>query len=437
MEGTPVRTTFGSSLLSRRCFTHSGTLAAGAASLNLVGSLRGADAPSNRLVVGIMGLGRGKGHIAAWLGVPGVEIAYLCDVDVRREEEAARMVKRAGQQKAAKFVNDFRIMLHDPELDIVSIAAPNHWHAPAAILSCKAGKHVYVEKPGSHNPREGELIVEAARKYNRKVQMGVQRRSYPAIREGIQKLHEGVIGKVVFGRSHFLSQRAGIGVGSSAPVPVTLDYNLWQGAAPAYPYKDNLLPYNWQWIWHFGGGELANNGIHGLDILRWGLRTRIPKKVTFLGGRYHFRDDQETPDTGVAQFDFGGCGAVWEQSSCHRQLPEKLPFVSFAGEGGLMEVSSAGYTIYDLQGKEVETNPGTASDVPHFQNLADSIRNGVALNSEIAEGQASALLCHLGNIAYRTGRVLVPEAGTGKPSAEPEAMKLWAREYRNGWEPAV
>jgi len=382
-----------------------------------------------------MGLGRGRGHVRAWTAVPGVEIAYLCDVDTKREAEAARLLQRGGQERPAKFVTDFRAILEDPQVDVLSIAAPNHWHAPATILACEAGKHVYVEKPGSHNPREGEWMVQAARKHGRNVQMGNQRRSYPAVREAMQKLHEGVIGKVRFGRAYYFNQRPGIGGGKPVPVPPNLDYDLWLGPAPEVPYKDNLVHYNWHWHWHFGGGELANNGVHSLDLVRWGLQASVPDRVTYLGNRYHYEDDQETPDTGVAQFDFGDRGATWEHSSCHRRRPEDPPFVSFAGESGFVSMTSRGYTIYDLQGKEMESNRGSSSDVPHFENLADAIRDDVSLNSEIAVGQASTLWCHLGNIAYRTNQVLEPEKESGKPLEHGPAMDLWERDYRDGWKP--
>jgi len=345
-------------------------------------------------------------------------------------------VQRSGQERPAKFVKDFREILSDPEVDVISIAAPNFWHAPATILACQAGKHVYVEKPGSHNAREGELMVEAARKNDRKVQMGNQRRSFPGIMEGMAKLHGGVIGTVRSGRANYFSGRKSIGQGKPAPVPANLDYTLWQGPVPEYPYKDNLVHYNWHWHWHFGGGEMANNGIHSLDLVRWGLQAGAPKRVTFLGGRYHFQDDQETPDTAVAFFDLGTCGVHWEQSSCHPRKPEAPAFASFAGDNGAMHFTSNGYAIYDLSGKQLEVQNGPGSEAVHFQNLADAIRDNAPLHSEIAEGQQSTRWCHLANIAYRSGLVLDIDPATGH-SLQEEGMKFWGREYRPGWEPKV
>lgn len=423
--------------LSRRNFVKQGA-AAGAAftTLGYVKSLKGADAPANKLRVAVMGLGRGKGHISAWSRVPGVEIAYVCDVDEKRLAEGVRATE-TRQSSKPKTATDFRRILDDPEVDILSVAAPNFWHAPATILACKAGKHVYVEKPGSHNAREGELMVAAARKYDRYVQMGNQRRSYPSMIESMARLHDGAIGKVLYARCWYKASRSSIGKGKPVPVPETLDYDLWNGPAPEHPYLDNLVHYNWHWRWHFGGGELANNGIHALDIARWGLGVSYPTRVTYLGGRYHYDDDQETPDTGVAEYHFGDSGASWEGSSCHPRKQEKLAFVSFYGEGGSMECDSAGCTVYDINGKEIDRVPGKAGDVPHFTNLADCVRHGGHLNSEIAEGQISTLWCHLGNIAYRSGQTLDIDPKTGKIVDNPEAMKFWSRDYRKGWEPTL
>ncbi len=420
----------------RRTFLkQSASLAAAAGVIRSVPSLFGQDAASKKVVVAVVGLGRGKGHIAGYLGVPNVEIGYLCDVDERRLAEGVRAVS-ARQSTPPRAVTDLRRILDDPDVDAVSIAMPNFWHTTAAIMAMKAGKHVYVEKPGSYNPREGELIVAAARKYNRLVQMGNQRRSYPAMMEAVQKLRDGVIGRLLYSRCWYTSARPAIGRGMEVPVPEWLNYELWQGPVPDRPYKDNLVHYNWHWMWHWGGGELLNNGVHALDIARWGMGVDAPRRVTFNGGRYHHNDDQETPDTGTAVFDFGAVGISWEQSSSHLRKPEENAFVSFYGEGGMMAMTSAGYTIYDVKGKEVAKDPGKSSDIPHFANFIDCIRVGGRLNSEIAEGQKSALLCHLGNIAYRTGHMLhLDDAGQVKD--DPAALSLWSREYRKGWELSV
>lgn len=422
--------------ISRRTFFHQSTLAGAGALVLGASRARAALSPGDKIVAGVMGLSRGMAHVEALLGIPNAEIAYVCDVDQQRVDKAARVVSDK-QNRAAKGVQDFRRMLEDRDVDAIFIATPNHWHAPAAILACAAGKHVYVEKPGSHNPREGELMVAAARKYKRIVQMGNQRRSFPAMIEAVEKLRAGAIGKVLYARTIYTSARGSIGHGKQVAIPANLDYAIWQGPAPERPYVDNLVHYNWHWRWHWGGGELANNGIHALDVARWGLGVEYPSRVTFNGGRYHFKDDQETPDTGTTVFDFGGSGISWDCSSCIPRTHEKLPFVAFYGDGGILANEKNGYAIYDLKGKEIERKDGPGGDKIHIQNFLDCIRSGKRPNSEIEEGQKSTLLCHLGNIAYRTGHTLHIDQRTGKIIDDREAQKLWSREYRKGWEPKV
>lgn len=422
---------------NRRHFLKQSTaLTAGLAALGGPAILESAQSPGERLVVGVMGLGRGLDHVRALLQIPNAEIAYLCDVDDERLNRAAKTAF-ASAEKKPRTVKDFRRILDDPAVDALFIAAPNFWHAPATILACAAGKHVYVEKPGSHNAHEGELMVAAARKHKRVVQMGNQRRSWPGMIEGIEKLRAGAIGKVLFARCYYSGARASIGRGKPVAVPAGLDYGMWQGPTPERPYVDNLVHYNWHWRWHWGGGELANNGIHALDMVRWGLGVEYPRRVTFNGGRYHFQDDQETPDTCAAVFDFGECGATWDNSSCNPRNHEKLAFVTFYGEQGSLAQDGNGYKIFDPKGKEIGQGTGTAGEKGHISNFLDCIRSGQKPNSEIAEGQKSTLLCHLGNIAYRIGHTLNIDPKTGHIIGDKQAQALWQREYRKGWEPKV
>lgn len=392
---------------------------------------------NDRLVVAVIGLERGKAHINGHVGVKNVEVGFVCDVDSTRVAAGQKLVETKQAGRAAVGERDFRRLLENKAIDAISIATPNYWHALMAIQGCAAGKHVYVEKPGSHNPYEAEAMVAAAQKHGRVVQMGNQRRSYPMVREAMQRLKEGAIGRVLYSRCWYKANRGTIGVGKPAAVPAHLDWALWQGPCPERPYVDNLVHYNWHWRWTYGGGELANNGIHTLDLARWGLGAEYPAKVSYAGGRYHFRDDQETPDTGTAVFDFGTTGATWDQSSCHARKGESTAAVIFYGDKGSLAISGGNeYTVYDLEGKEVSKHGGgRASDLPHFQNFADAIREGKPLNSPISEGQKSTMLCHLGNIALRTGATLEVDPKTGRILKNASAMKLWKREYRAGWEP--
>ena len=422
---------------SRRTFLKNGSKAsAGLVFYGAAAQFTRAQAPSSRMRIAVMGLGRGLDLVNSSLAVDNTEVAYVCDVD---DERLARGVKVAGdkQKSTPKGEKDIRKVLEDKEVDALFVAAPNHWHAPATIMGCVAGKHVYVEKPCSHNPWEGEMMVAAARKHNRVVQMGNQRRSWPVIIEAMQKLKDGAIGPVRYGRSWYNNARGSIGKGQPAPIPEKLNYSLWQGPAPERPYKDNLVHYNWHWHWHWGNGELGNNGIHALDLVRWGLGVTHPRVVSYVGGRYHFDDDQETPDSGVTTYDFGETGAMWDGSSCHPRRAEDLPFVAFYGDEGSLEIRGADYKIYDPKGKLVEEQRGDGGEKGHIQNFFECIKNGGRPNSDIEEGHISTLMCHLGNIAYRTRRTLVihPENGTILNSSD--AMNYWKREYRPGWEPKI
>jgi predicted dehydrogenase len=402
-----------------------------------------ASSPNETVRVAIIGCnGRGMQHIAAYLGVPNAEIVRICDVDSRAVEKGIAAVAKERARKP-KGVSDLRRVFDDPEVDVVSIATPDHWHAPAAILACAAGKNVYFEKPRRHNLRESELIVAAARKHKRVVQMGNQRRSWPWLVEAMETLRGGELGKLAFARGWYTNHRASIGHGKVVPAPEWLDYSLWQGPAPEQPFRDNLIHYNWHWFWNWGTGEMGNNGVHALDIARWGLGVDLPARVTCGGSRYHYPDEWETPDTITATFDFGDKGIVWEGQSCDPRGFEGVSFgITFFGEKGTMVVTNLNATIYDHAGKLVrEAAVGNKDlfgyDAIHFGNFIDGIREGKVLKAEIEEGQKSTTLCHLANIAWRTGHTVDFDPKTRRIMGDRKAAALAERKYRRGWEPKV
>jgi predicted dehydrogenase len=322
----------------------------------------------------------------------------------------------------------------------VSIALPNFWHTPAALLAMQAGKHVYVEKPASQNPREAEMIVAAAEKYGRIVQMGNQRRTW--MKDAIAALHAGAIGTPRFGRAFYYATRGPVPAPNRVP-PANVDFDLWQGPVPDDPERKpaDIAHYDWHWFWHWGNGELGNNGVHHLDVLRWGLKVDHPLRVSYTGGRYRFDDRQQTPDTATAGYDFGDVGCEWVQSSCLPRAAEKPPGeIVFYGDEGTMAVRNDSWRIFDPKGEETSVGKSsvTASDLPHVANFLEAIRGRATLNSPIAEGQKSAMLCHLGNIAYRTNTVVRCDPRTGAVLDNPQAMALWGRPaYRQGWDVRV
>lgn len=409
-----------------------------------------AGSPGEKVVVAVMGLnGRGTVLAKGFARTPNATVAYVCDVDSQVLAKAAAAVGplQAGPPKA---IGDFRRALDDKNVDALVIAAPDHWHTPAAILALQAGKHVYVEKPCGHNAREGELIVAAQRKYNRTVQMGTQQRSAARSIELMQALKAGLIGKPYLARAWYANSRGTIGRGKEAPVPANLDYELWQGPAPRTPYRDNVIHYNWHWFHRWGTGEICNNGTHEIDVSRWALGVDTCTRVVSTGGRYQFDDDWEFTDTQEVTFEFPeGKTIIWQGQSCNG-LPTfgRSRGVSVLGTAGSVVVDRDGYVVYDQKGQVMREVAAAKPTDPlnlvaddemtamHIGNFVDAVRTGAALHQPIAEGAKSVLLCHLGNIAQSTGRALRIDTD-GRIIDDADAMKLWQREYAPGWMPVV
>lgn len=442
--------------LTRRSFL-STSLGTGLSALSFPAIAFSNQSPNERIRVGVMGTSRnsiggdGRGtHLAAQFAQQeNTEVAYVCDVDSRNVGKAIEAVSK-HQTKPPAGVGDFRRILDDESVDVLVIAAPDHWHGPATILGCNAGKHVYVEKPCGHNPAEGELMVEAANKHKRHVQVGTQRRSWPAIREAIQRLHDGEIGEVTTALAYYYNNRSSIGHGKQVPVPEWLDWNLWQGPAPRTPYRDNIVHYNWHWFWKWGTAELGNNGVHTIDVCRWGLGADYPTSLGCGGNQNALDDDRETPTETDVTYAFPGESFIrWQGHSCRpRTKDDPEEEIRFEGTQGDLTIHGGTYTIIDRDGKQLDKKSGRGGDMDHIKNLIDTIRGNDKLNCPIEEGHKSTLLCHLGNISYRLGKPITgldPKTGkfpagmrTVKPSATPqEVQKLWSREYEPGWEPKV
>ena len=408
--------------------------------------------------LGVVGVNsRGRALAQNFAKMPLCEVACVCDCDLKALESCQKAVEEVTS-KRPRGEQDYRKMLEDKSLDGIVIAMPDHWHATAAIMAMRAGFHVYLEKPTSHNPAENEMLLKAERKYRKSVVMvGTQRRSWPNCVAAIEELKSGAIGEVHYAKSWYSAARKSIGVGKVVPVPEHFNWDFWQGPAKRGPvYKDNLIHYNWHWFWHWGTGEALNNGTHFVDLLRWGLDLRYPTRVTSVGGRYHYTDDDwETPDTQLISFQFGDKAYIsWEGRSCNNTVVDgSTSGVAFYGDKGLALYMDGGnsYQIRDTKGKVVKDvqsqltftpgdlfNPSGKLDSFHFQNWLDAIRGKTStLNAPLEEGCISTQLMQLGNIAQRVGHSLDIDPETGRIVDDPLALQFWAREYEPGWAPRI
>ena len=399
---------------------------------------------NDRIRIGLVGLGgRGSAHLGAYVQIPDARVAGLCDVNQAARERAQARLTKASAGKAKEY-GDMRELFADKEIDAVSIATPNHWHALATIWACEAGKDVYVEKPASHNVYEGWRMVEVARKTNRMVQVGSQSRSTPLKIKAMQLLQGGEIGQIYLSKALCFKRRKSIGKTPQEPVPPGLDWDKFLGPAPMRPYTKNRFAYNWHWFWDTGNGDIGNQGVHEMDIARWGLgEVAFPKSVVSSGGKFAYDDDQETPNTQLATLDYGKAQIVFEVRGLMTGPEAGLPVRRgntvgnlFLGSEGWMWVEDGLFQVYkgddNQKTMEEKSERGENTTVLHMQNFLKACRsrNYKDLNAEVEIGALSAALCHLANIAYRTGRKLSWDDAKRKFARDSEADKLLTRDYR-------
>lgn len=389
---------------------------------------------NDRLRVAVIGInGRGKDHISGFMKHENVEVATLCDVDkVVLQERATDFEKKYG--KKVQTEQDLRKVYEDKTIDAVSIATPNHWHALAAIWACQAGKDVYVEKPACHNLYEGRKLVEAATKYNRIVQHGVQLRSSAAIQEAIKHLRDGLIGKVYMARGTVYKWRPDIGNLGPSAVPEGLDWDLWQGPAKAREFSKNYVHYNWHWFWDYGNGDIGNQGVHETDLCMWGLDVGLPEVITSTGGKYLWNDCKETPEVLTSTYQYPKEGKVI-QFEVRPWMTNKEDGIEvgniFYGDKGYMVIN--GYNDYKtFLGRNREPGPARNAGGDHYKNFVDAVRakNKALLNGPIETGHLSASIAHLGNISYRLGRTLKFDPKTETFPGDKEANAMLSRKYR-------
>ncbi|MBD3385572.1 twin-arginine translocation signal domain-containing protein [candidate division KSB1 bacterium] len=439
---------------NRRQFLKTAAVTATAASVLPFSKSSYAQSANDKVVVGVAGIrSRGKSLAQKFAVLDNVEVKTVIDVDSRYLDDAVKAVQEK-QAKEPKACIDFRKALDDKDLDALVIATPDHWHAPMAIQALQAGKHVYVEKPHAHNPREGEWLVQAWRKSGKQVQVGTQRRSMNKVDKMIGAIRDGIIGDVYMAKCFYCRKRLPIGFGNEVAVPDYLNWDLWQGPAPRVPYRDNVHPYNWHWFWHWGTGEALNNGTHMLDIARWALDVQYPIRVSSFGGRWHYRnvDDWECPDTQEIMIEYDdGVLVTWGGRSTNQfDATYRHTDVLFFGTKGILDYDgNSDYKIFDLDNnlvyntreQEGKVDAGDTVDPGlndrHAENFVQSIRGLETLNAPADEVHKSVLLGLLGNISLRVGRTLDINKRNGHILNDQEAMSLWQRLYEPGWKPEV
>ncbi len=425
---------------TRREFLEQSTVALAAASAMVHTSSEARAAEGRTITMAGIGCGgQGTSLIKTFAEMPDVKLAYVCDPDEARAAKAADAVK---ERQSPQTVSDLRRVLDDPKVEAVTVATPDHWHAPATILALEAGKHVYVEKPCSHNIREGRLMVEAAERTKKVVQVGTQSRSTPFIREVFAKLQGGIIGEIVVAKAWNSQRRKDIGHLQPSEAPGGFDYDLWIGPAPMVPFQANRQHYNWHWWYDFGTGDAGNDGVHELDVARWGLGVDVhPSRVAAIGGKYGFDDDQQFSDTLYTAFDYPSDGAVGHKKQLIFEMRIWSPYkqegydngCAFYGTNGMLLLGkNGGYKLFGPGSKLLEEADGKVDTQAHRRNFIDCILNGNKPNADILTGHLSATLCHLANIAARTGRTLQFDPAKEEIVGDAEAAALVGRTYREG-----
>ena len=413
---------------SRRTFL----MAAGGTVLS--GLVPGKAAASDKIRVAVLGVnGRGKDHIQGYMDLPDAEVVLLCDPDRNVAEGVAKDFE-ARYNKKVEIAADLRKVYERKDIDAVSIATPNHWHSLATIWACQAGKDVYVEKPASHNVREGRKMVEAANKYKRIVQHGVQLRSSEAIQEAVQMLRKGVIGNVYMARGLVFRWRPSIGHKPEEPVPPYLDYDIWTGPAQMRPFSRRLVHYNWHWHWDYGNGDVGNQGIHETDMCMWGLDVGLPERVTAMGGKFLFDDDKETPEVLTSVYHYPKQKKIIQFEVRHWCTNEEHGVGVgniFYGSDGYMLIK--GYDTYEVYlGQKREKGPSRKAGGNHYANFIQAVRSRKAedQNGPVETAHLSSALAHLGNISCRLGRQLQFDPATEKFVGDDEANRMLTRNYR-------
>ncbi len=415
-------------------------IATSAATLSAASYNRAADKPNEKIQLAVMGLRvRGKQLAPVFAAIPGVEITHIIDPDPSMIKPVLDALKNPASPPKAE--TDIRKVLDDKNVTAVVVSAPDYWHALATIWAAERGKHVYVEKPVSHNLIEGRRMVDAARKYKVVIQAGTQRRSSSSVASAREYVQSGKLGKVAFARAWIAGARPNIGFAKPEPVPQGVDYSLWLGPAAEGPFTKNRFHYNWHWFWDLGTGEIGNNGIHGLDLVRNVLALDAPTKVSCAGGKYYYDDEQQTPDTQIATFDFPagpggatGCTVLWEHRVWEKkgQGPEGQSYgIMIHGDKGTMLFNGDAWQVRG--GDDAADKPKADMVGEHVRNFIDSVRGDAKPNAEIEIGHKSTTLCHLGNLAYRTGKTLRFDSKT-ETTDDAAANKMLGREYRKGFE---